>query len=277
MENEEQIKLWNGPAGAGWVQAQESLDRLFKPFEELLLAALPEKKTQRLLDVGCGTGATTLAAARRLGPGARCVGVDVSEPMIALARARAAREQSTAEFLVADAQVRDFAGAAFDAVVSRFGVMFFEDPVRAFANLRRAAGDGAVLRCIAFRGVDENPFMTAAERAAAPLLPGLPARRPDAPGQFAFADATRVRGILERAGWAGVELQPIDVGCVMPERELDQYLTHLGPVALALRAADEATRERVMGAVREAFAAFVRGGEVRFNAACWLLVGSATS
>ena len=120
--------------------------------------------------------------------------LDSIPSMIAAARARAEREGVPATFICASAEDYAFEPAAFDMVASRFGVMFFTDSVRAFANLRRAATPGAGLRFIAWRSVPENPFMTTAERAAVPLLPELPARRPDGPGQFAFADRQHVRG-----------------------------------------------------------------------------------
>jgi SAM-dependent methyltransferase len=193
-----------------------------------------------------------------------------------VARARAARERSRAEFLAAGAGTEDLGAGTFDLVVSRFGVMFFADPVGAFANLRRATRAGGALRCITWRAAAENPFMTAAERAAAPLLPALPPRRPDGPGQFALADAGRVRQILSAAGWHDIEIQPYDVECVFPEKSLVPYLTKLGPVGMVLRDADEATRQRIVAAVRTAFDPWVRGNEVRFTAACWML-GATTS
>jgi SAM-dependent methyltransferase len=275
VANEEQEKLWNGCAGAAWVEAQASLDRMFRPFEDLLVDAVADAKATSVLDVGCGTGATTLAAARRLEASGRSTGVDLSQPMIELARRRASAESSAAEFIVADAQTYAFGTARFDMVISRFGVMFFEDPLRAFENLRQAARSAAALRCYVFRNAAENPFMTAAERAAAPLLPDLPARRPAGPGQFAFADAPKVQDMLESAGWSRVEIQPIDVPCVMPARELDDYLLRLGPVGIALRGADEATRARVIDAVRAAFAPYLQGDEVRFTAACWEIAARA--
>jgi hypothetical protein len=111
--------------------------------------------------------------------------------------------------------------------------------------------------------------MTTAERAATPLLPALPPRRPDGPGQFAFADRVRVHAILEASGWSGVDIRPIDVDCRLPEAELVRYLTRLGPVGLALQEADERMRTRVVAAVRPAFDPYVRGAEVCFSAACW--------
>lgn len=268
---EEQKAMWSGAAGRAWVEAQEMLDRMFEPFERLLVEAALAEGGRRVLDVGCGAGGVTLALARRLGADGRCTGVDVSEPMIAAARARAEREGAAASFVLADAEAYAFEPAGYDAIVSRFGVMFFADSVRAFANLRRAARPGAALRLLAWRSAEDNPFMTEAERAAAPLLPNLPARRPEGPGQFAFADADRVRRILEESGWAEVDVRPIDVACAFPERELVPYLTRLGPVGRALEGADEATRARVTHAARAAFAPYVHGDEVRFTAACWTI------
>lgn len=264
-----QVATWNGRYGQAWVEARELLDDLFRPFEELLADAAGAHAGGRALDVGCGAGATTVAVARRLGAPGSCVGVDISEPMLAAARARAERARVAASFVLADAQTHRFERASFDLVVSRFGVMFFADPVAAFANLREAATEGAELRFVTWRGPAENPFMTVGEQAAAPLLPDPPPRSPDAPGPFRFAVADRVAEILAAGGWAAVDIQPLDVVCTMPEAQLIPYLTRIGPVARALEDADEPTRARVIEAVRPAFDRFVHGDEVRFTATCW--------
>ncbi|GHC81323.1 hypothetical protein GCM10010309_57120 [Streptomyces violaceochromogenes] len=155
--------------------------------------------------------------------------------------------------------------------------MFFSDPVRAFGNLRSTVRDGAGLRCVVWRGPGENPFMTTAERAAAPFLPDLPARRPDQPGQFAFADPERVRRILAESGWAGIDIQPVDVVCALPEKDLVTYFTRLGPLGMVLPGADERTRAEIVEAVRPAFDPFVRGTEVRYTAACWMVSARAAA
>jgi len=271
----EQATLWNGRAGCAWVEAQELLDQVFKPFEDLLVEAVSAGPGGRVLDVGCGTGTATLAVARLLGAKGLCIGIDISDPMIAAARSRAEREGTPANFICADAQRHTFEPASFDMIISRFGVMFFDDSVRALENLRRAATDDAEFRFIAWRGAAENPFMTTAERAAAPLLPNLPARRPDAPGQFAFADPRRVHTILEESGWAKIDIRPIDVVCTLPEKDLVRYLTRLGPVGLVLQEADDRTRAQVLETVRAAFDPYVHGAEVRFTAACWMVSAGA--
>jgi SAM-dependent methyltransferase len=268
--NEEQSTLWNAGSGHAWVELQALLDDVLEPFEGLLVEEVSATSARRVLDIGCGSGATTLAVARSLGAKGRCTGVDISAPLIAAARARAEREGSRADFFCADAQTHAFAPATFDMFISRFGVMFFDDSVAAFANLRRAAKDDAGLRLIAWRGPEENPFMTTAERAATPLLPSVPPRVPDAPGQFALADRRRFHRMLEGGGWAGVDIRPIDVPCRFPERDLVRYFTRLGPLARVLDDADEQTRIRIVNEVRTAFDSFVHGDEVHVNAACWM-------
>ena len=267
----EQAALWNGRAGRAWIDGQATLDRMFAPFEDLLADTVRTASARRVLDVGCGTGSTTLAAARAAGARGECLGVDISQPMIGVARERAEREVSTARFVSADVQTHVFEPASFDLVISRFGVMFFDDPVAAFANLRRAASAHARLQVIAWRSAAENPYMTTAERAAAPLLPNLPVRAPGAPGQFAFADRHGVASILRESGWRDIDIQPIDVECAYPEKDLVGYFTRLGTVGQVLEDADEATRREVIDTMRAAFDPFVHGDEVRFTAACWAI------
>jgi SAM-dependent methyltransferase len=267
--NDEQARLWNGPSGRAWVENQELLDQIYQPFEDLLVEIASAKPRNGVLDVGCGAGATTVAIARGIGGAA--VGVDISEPLVAAASARAEREHAPAAFICANAQTYPFQPAAFDLIVSRFGIMFFDDPVAAFDNLRRAVRDGGELRVIPWRSAEENPFMTTAERAAAPLMPNLPPRRPNAPGQFALADDRRMHAILDAGGWSAIDIRPLDVACTMPVTELSRYMTRLGPVGQALQDVDAETRAKVTETVVAAFAPFVRHDEVRFTAACWMV------
>src|SRR5687767_3075342 len=131
--NSEQATLWNGSAASAWIELQAVLDQALEPFETLLVDEVRAQAARRILDVGCGTGATTLAVARSLGAAGDCTGIDISDPMIGVARSRAAREGTTASFICADAQTFPFQRATFDLIISRFGVMFFDDSVKAFA------------------------------------------------------------------------------------------------------------------------------------------------
>jgi SAM-dependent methyltransferase len=265
---QQQSAGWQGTGGNMWVEAQELLDQMFQPIEDLLMQGLPAD-TRRLLDVGCGTGATTLAAARRLGPDSHCAGIDISGAVIEAARERAAQARSNACFIQDDVQSHAFEPASYDSIISRFGVMFFDDPVAAFRNLRLAARGNATLRLIVWRSAEDNPFMTTAERSAAALLPQLPVRVPDEPGQFGFADRNRVRTILEQSGWERIDIEPLDVVCSFPETELLRYITRMGPVGRLLQTVDDHTRQQVASTARAAFEPFVHGDEVRYTAACW--------
>jgi SAM-dependent methyltransferase len=259
-----QQELWNTTAGDAWVDLRDVLDEMFRPIETMLAQAI--EPGQRVLDVGCGTGSTTLAAARR---GSTATGLDLSARMIDAARATAGQLGLDATFLCADARHYGFAPDSFDAVISRFGVMFFDDPVAAFANLRHAVRPGGRLDAFVWRGADENPYMTAAEQATAPLLPPMPAKQPDAPGQFAFARPERVRDILARGGWHAIDIEAVDVACSYPTAQAELYVSRLGPLGRLMPTLDEPERLRLTGIARAAIEPFVRRDRVRFTAACW--------
>jgi SAM-dependent methyltransferase len=271
---DDQAARWNGSSGNAWVDEQEVLDGMFAPFERLLVATVRQRGAARVLDVGCGTGSTTLAMASLTD---ECVGIDISEPMLALARDRASRAGSPARFVRGDAQTHALPADHFDLVVSRFGVMFFADPVAAFANLHRGVRVGGELRVIAWRAAQDNPFMTQAARAAAPLLPPQPPVDPTPPGQFAFGDPARVEAILRGSGWSDVALEPVDLECALPQAALARYLSRLGPLALALGELPEATRSRVLEQMLAAFTPYVHGDEVRYTAACWMVAARRTA
>ncbi|AYF77466.1 class I SAM-dependent methyltransferase [Nocardia yunnanensis] len=264
----EQSARWNGPSGNAWVDVQDIVLGVLRPLQDILVETARAARPSRVLDVGCGTGATTFAVARALG--VPCTGLDIAEPMITAARINAENDSLPVDFLLADAQTHPFT-PAYDLIISRFGVMFFPDPVAAFTNLRRAARPRGALSCIVWRAPEENPFFTTAERAAAELLPDLPPRIPNAPGQFGLADSDHTTGILSKSGWTDVTLTPLDVPLSMSEPDLTPYISRLGPVGLALADADDDTRAKVVETIRPAFDDYIDNGEVHFTAACWHL------
>jgi SAM-dependent methyltransferase len=273
IANPDQSAKWNAGTGRTWAELSDMLDRLLAPFVALVLLEIEPLEGRRILDVGCGAGALALAAAER---GADVLGVDISAPLVEAARARAADLAAAgAEFVQADAQSHRFEPPGFDALVSRFGVMFFVDPVEAFCNLRSAVRPGGRLAFLAWRSPAENGFMTAAERGAADLLPQLPERIDGGPGQFGFADSGRVSAILAEGGWRNVAIRAVDVECRLPEQDLRLYARRMGPVADLLPTLDEARRAEVERRVDSAFEPYVQGGEARFTAACWMVTASA--
>jgi SAM-dependent methyltransferase len=275
--NEEQRAYWNEKAGPVWVAFQERLDAQIRPHGELAMAALAPAAGERVLDVGCGCGQTVLTLAERVGPAGAVVGVDLSEPMLARARERlAASGLSHATLRSADAQRSDLGSAAFDGVFSRFGVMFFEDPVAAFANLRAALRPGGRLAFVCWRSPQENPWLTRPMAAAAPFLE-LPGPPPDGvPGMFAFADGARLRQILVASGFSDVVVEGHEPQIVPGGGSVDEAVEtflSIGPVGGALReaGADASTRARVADAVRRVYEEALQGGSLRMASAVWVV------
>lgn len=272
--NAQQLQLWNQASGQVWLEFQPVLDAMLAPVADILVETAMAEGGSSVLDVGCGAGALTLQMAQRLGPYAHALGVDISAPLLAAARRRPHPPGSVAGFLEADAQTYPFETGAFDAVVSRFGVMFFDDPVAAFTNIRRACRPDASLTFMAWRSLRENPFYALAQDVAAPYV-ALPERAADAPGQFAFADSDRIRSILAASGWRSVQVRALDTPTEIPEAHLQAFLTRMGPLGHVFPSLDPATQRALTEALRLAAQPFVAGGAARFQSACWLVTAQA--
>lgn len=267
---------WNDAGGNVWVEHQGLLDRINQPVGDIVAGRADPGAGARVLDIGCGAGATTLDLARRVGPDGRAVGVDVSDALLELARQRArAGTVGNVDFVRADAATHDFGGPVFDAAISRYGVMFFEDPDAAFANLRRALRPGGGLTFACWRSAAENPLTLVPLQAAAPFLPEPPRAPADAPGRFAFADPDRVRGILDRSGWRQVAIEPLNVATPVSLDELLILSLKLGLLGTLLAGHDESVRERVAEAVAARLEPYVEDGAVPMTAACWLVTATA--
>ncbi len=262
-------------AGRVWVEHQALLDRIMAPIAQAVVDAAGPVNGGTVLDIGCGSGATTFMAAWRTGPTGRAVGVDISPALVELARRRAGEDGvEGVEFLLADAQTHAFE-PAFDTMVSRFGVMFFPDPVAAFANLRTALKPGGKLAFAAWRSPEENPLSQVPLQAAAPFLPETPKFEKDAPGRFAFADQGRVRGILAEAGWREIEIAPLDTEAPLSFDELLTMSLRVGPLNPILKDADEDLRDTVWDAVAIALEPYVKDGVAQMTSACWLVTAKA--
>jgi SAM-dependent methyltransferase len=269
--NAEQIEYWNGAVGERWAAYQPVLDHALAAISEKALAFAAARKGERVLDIGCGTGTTTFALAKAIGPSGSVTGVDISKPMLALARSRGVG----VNFREADA-ARHLFHPTHDLVFSRFGVMFFDDPAAAFANIRKALKPHARLAFVCWRDMKENLWASAPIAAARPLLPPQEPMDPLAPGPFAFADGERLRGILDRAGYHDIRIEKLDstmnMGATV-EEAVEQAL-RIGPLARATTDIDDATRNKVREAVRGTIGRFSTAEGVAPPAACWL-VGAA--
>jgi SAM-dependent methyltransferase len=227
----------------------------------------------RVLDVGAGCGDMTLEAARAVGDAGRVVGVDVSKPMLARARERASAF-SNVELVEHDAATFA-ADAPFDASISRFGVMFFDDPVGAFTNIRRALKPGGKITYVCWQSLADNPWAAKPLAAVVSVLPTPPVVTPNAPGPFALADPARVRDIMTSAGWKDVALTPFvhlfQLGTSADEAL--EYASRMGPSARALREADDATRARAVEVLRDLIAPLAPS--FALDSAVWIVTATA--
>ncbi|WP_437647416.1 class I SAM-dependent methyltransferase [Sorangium sp. So ce362] len=277
--NADQIQYWNEVAGPKWVALHDVISAQIRPLGALAMDRAGLAAGERVLDVGCGIGDTTLELGRRVGPGGAVVGVDVSAPMLDRARAAAlSAGAANVAFENADAQTAALPGP-FDVLYSRFGVMFFADPAAAFANLRKALRPGARLAFVCWRSLQENPWLFVPTLAVARHLP-LPQPDPHAPGPFAFADAARVGAILSRAGFVRVHHEPIDRELsVAGGKSLDEtvdFLLQMGPASAALRQTNAAPElvDRVRADLREAIAPHAGPEGVRMGGAVWVVTAA---
>jgi SAM-dependent methyltransferase len=270
-DNAAQAEYWNTVAGETWVAHQADLDARLAPFGAILVDRACPDPGQSVIDVGCGSGATLLRLAERVGPTGRVLGIDISAPMLALAKTRTANAgHGHVELLQVDAQTHPFEPGRYDLVASRFGVMFFADPVAAFGNLKRALRPGGALTFVAWSPMQANPWFALPLEAAVPFVGPPDPAPPRTPGPFAFDDPAYVEEILTAAGYAEVAIETVATtltGAATAAEEAEM-VCQVGPLTrlLRARAPDEATRGRLVAAVTDALRPFQTAAGVRIPA-----------
>ena len=293
MNNHEQIAYWNGDGGRKWAERDELMAGVLAPISDALLTRVAPRRARTALDVGCGGGSNTLQLLQHLDNPTHILGIDVSAPLLEVARARVAERGAaplqtaplrtaaprTASarigFLRADAATHDFGDWRFDVLFSRFGVMFFDDPVAAFAQLRRAAHRNAGLAFCCWQALDKNPWTALPLKAALTVLPAPEPVAPHSPGPFAFADAAYVQEVLAQAGWSDTRIEPyaptlefsIEGGYEAAVREL----VNTGPVGRLLAPAEKPAREAVYAAARRALKDYYRKDTLALAGAVWFV------
>jgi len=278
-KNADQAASWNGQSGERWVANQARLDAVVAAFGQAVIEAAAPAKGERVLDVGCGAGASSLALAARVGPGGQVLGVDISEPLIGLARALAPQDTS-ALFQVADASSAELPEGAFDILFSRFGVMFFDDPTGAFAHMRRALRPGGRVTFVCWRSAAENDWVRLPMGAIKGILPPSAPPDPEAPGPFSFGDRGRVSRILTAAGFSDIVIAPFDASVPFGEGEtrdaaIDDAVRmalKVGPLSRALADQPDDIRARASAATRAAFAGLPGERSVMINGAAWIVM-----
>jgi SAM-dependent methyltransferase len=276
--NADQVAFWNGPAGQHWTDRQQAQDAMLAPVSDILIDRAAAGASERIVDVGCGCGAISIALAEQVGPTGHVLGIDISAPMLGRAR-QIAQKSLPIDFILGDATVYPFATGSFDLLVSRFGVMFFAEPVVSFANLRRALRPSGRLAFACWREPRENPWMMTSLQAVYQHVPKLPRPGPEDPGPFAFASEQRVTGILSEAGFSGIAMEPCHLSLdVAIGRGLDaavEAALAIGPAARALQGQPPDVIAAATHSIRDALAPFVRGQSVPLPASIWIVTASA--
>src|SRR5581483_10322805 len=234
--NVEQAANWDGPDGEYWVAHQARFDRSIQPHHARLMAAAAIAPGERVLDIGCGNGLTSRDAARAAGPEGSVLGADLSGPMLARAEVLAKDEGlANIRYEQADAQVHPFEPGAFDVVISRFGVMFFADPVAAFTNLARAVRPGGRLAMAVWAALADNEWITAL-RAALAVGRDLPVPPPGVPSPFGLADTAFATDVLTRAGFTDAAFERSEAAFMVGADADDAYgfVAGLQPVLMLL-------------------------------------------
>jgi SAM-dependent methyltransferase len=276
--NADQIAYWNGPGGQRWADRQAVQDILLAPVLDILLARAKPADGERILDVGCGSGASTIAFAKKVGPSGHVFGVDVSGPMLERAR-QSTPKDAPVDYALADATVYPFDPASFDLLASRFGVMFFAEPSVSFANLRKALKPSGRLAFACWKDPRENPFFMAPLQAVYKHVPKLPPQGPEDPGPFAFASEERVTRILGEAGFSAIDMEPhrleLDVAIGRGMDAAIQGALEIGPASRALEGHLADLRAAAVSSMRETLAQYAKGDSVLLPAAIWIVTARA--
>jgi ubiquinone/menaquinone biosynthesis C-methylase UbiE len=270
-DNAQQIEYWNGAVGERWARLQQTIDTNMAAIMVALMAFAAAKRGEHVLDIGCGAGTTTLAYAQAVGANGAITGVDISRPMLDVARGRA-KQNANVTFVEADASAHSFK-PEFDLIASRFGIMFFADPLAAFANIRKGLKQHGRLAFVCWRSAEENLWASAPYAAARDLLSPPEPSDPLAPGPFAFADAGRLRNILDEAGFADIRIDALDSTMNMgaDTDEAAAQAMRIGPLARAVAGLDDAAREKIRNAVMPVLARYKSREGITPPAACWLV------
>jgi len=273
VANPEQAKVWNEDDGRHWVAHRDRYDQMMERISPHLFEAAAIAPGDHVLDIGCGSGQTTCMAARDARDG-QALGIDLSAPLLEEARHRAEGENlGNARFEQADAQVHPFAAASVDVVISRFGVMFFNDPVAAFTNIARATRPDGRLAFLCWRKPLDNEWITELGAVLASYVPLPGSFDNDGPGPFSLTASSRITDLLHTVGYTQISVDPVDEPMRFGDNVNDvlDFVSQMGLVSSLLDKADEATRAKVLDAFRERLASHETVAGVFLRSAAWLV------
>ena len=272
--NQDQKEFWNEKKGKIWISLEKNIEKMLGPLGDHAINTLKPKVGEKILDVGCGTGSTSLKLSKLVGKEGLITGIDISEPILGFAKKQAnVKRIKNIKFVLADAQNFQFSENNYDAVFSRFGIMFFEDPITAFKNIRKSLKDKGRLTFICWCSREENDWINLSSNIASQFLELPPKANPKDPGPFALEDHRYIEEILINSGWKNIVIKNHGEKIIVGET-LDssaEFLSRMGPMSVPFENANEQTKEKVISALKECYSKYLTPKGVEFHFSSWIV------
>ena len=272
--NQEQKKFWNEKKGEIWVSLESKIDKMLGPLGDQAIKILKPKVGEKILDIGCGTGSTSQTLSKLVGESGIITGIDISKPILNFAQKQKENKKiKNINFIQADAQNHQFSDLNFDAVFSRFGIMFFEDPISAFKNIKKSLSCNGRLTFVCWSKREDNDWINLSSNVASQFLELPPKANPKEPGPFAFEDYFYIEEILIKSGWKNIKIKEYKQNIVIG-KTLDyaaDFLSRMGPMSVPFENANEQTKEKVISALKECYSQYFTAKGVEFHFSSWIV------
>ena len=272
--NQEQKEFWNEKKGEIWVSLESKIDKMLGPLGDQAIKILKPKVGEKILDIGCGTGSTSQTLSKLVGESGIITGIDISKPILNFAQKQKENKKiKNINFIQADAQNHQFSDLNFDAVFSRFGIMFFEDPISAFKNIKKSLSCNGRLTFVCWSKREDNDWINLSSNVASQFLELPPKANPKEPGPFAFEDYFYIEEILTKSGWKNIKIKAYKQNIVIG-KTLDyaaDFLSRMGPMSVPFENANEQTKEKVISALKECYSQYFTAKGVEFHFSSWIV------
>ena len=272
--NQEQKEFWNEKKGKIWVSLESNIDKMLGPLGHHAIKILNPKSGEKILDIGCGTGSTSQSLSKLVGENGLITGIDISEPILRFAKNQLDnRNIKNIDFIQEDAQTFNLSNFNYDAIFSRFGIMFFEDPFFAFKNIKKSLNSRGRITFICWSNREENDWITLSSKVASQFLELPPKNNPREPGPFAFEEYSYIKEILTKSGWKNINIKNHKENIIVG-KTLDHaaaFLSKMGPMSVPFENSNEKTKAKVIEALKECYSKYLIPKGVEFHFSTWIV------
>ena len=272
--NQEQKEFWNEKKGKIWVSLESNIDKMLGPLGHHAIKILNPKSGEKILDIGCGTGSTSQSLSKLVGENGLITGIDISEPILRFAKNQLDnRNIKNIDFIQEDAQTFNLSNFNYDAIFSRFGIMFFEDPFFAFKNIKKSLNSKGRITFICWSTREENDWITLSSKVASQFLELPPKNNPREPGPFAFEEYSYIKEILTKSGWKNINIKNHKENIIVG-KTLDHaaaFLSKMGPMSVPFENSNEKTKAKVIEALKECYSKYLIPKGVEFHFSTWIV------